>query len=56
MPRWEGRVTLKGWKEDGLLCGFEGCLWESACQGLWMRFWGPSLWPHMNFILLTTNT
>ena len=34
----------------------EGCLWESACQGLWVRFWGPSLWPHMNFILLTTNT
>ena len=26
--RGEGCVTLKDWKEDGLLCGFEGCLWE----------------------------
>lgn len=26
-----------------------------ACLGLLMHFWGPSLWPHMSFILFTNT-
>ena len=44
---WVWRVPL-GKELSRARCSLPVC----ACQGLLVHLWGPSLWPHMNFIFI----